>query len=381
MSFDTKLFSAKLTSVLGQFATSIEKVSLETSIPVHRLKVLLEGKTEPSGDEVLILADYFKCDYRFFISNERLTAYEQTEKLFRAHADELDGSDRWLIQEFLFLCDAEQQLQDALHKSRPNTPALTSKTRSWRQQGALAAAKIRRHLGIMPKSIHTDIFKDIRSLGIHIFRRPLKNAKISGVFIRHPIAGPCILINGSEDFYRQRFSAAHEAAHAILDHGEEASISFKWSNHDRSEIRANAFASAFLLPSEILRILPDPNAWTNEDAIKWCHKLKVNAQTLAIALERAKRLKTSSSQRISKIKVPRIDKDDPELNNEFSVRGHDQLKLLVARGLSRYFVQLAIDAYQNEFVSFARLCEILLSSEAETREIMELYGVRSSHAS
>ena len=86
-----------------------------------RLNDLNEQKADPTGDEVLIIADFFKCDYNFFISNERLTAFEQTEKLFRKYGDELTKEDRWSIQEFLFLSECEHFLFEALKKPKRKT--------------------------------------------------------------------------------------------------------------------------------------------------------------------------------------------------------------------------------------------------------------------
>ena len=65
-----------------------------------------------------------------------------------------------------------------------------------------------------------DIYRDFRSIGAHIFRRHLLNSNISGLFVAHPTAGACLLVNYDEDVYRQRFSVAHEMAHAIFDQSD-----------------------------------------------------------------------------------------------------------------------------------------------------------------
>jgi hypothetical protein len=73
---------------------------------------------EPTGDEVLILADHFKCDYTFFISNDNVAPFEETETLYRAANDEFTPADKHAIQEFLSLCDTEAFLSGALGRSR-----------------------------------------------------------------------------------------------------------------------------------------------------------------------------------------------------------------------------------------------------------------------
>ncbi len=110
MTFDLVLFSSKLKRYREQFKTSVDEVSAVTGISTPVLASLENGERRPTGDEVLILADYYKCDYQFFISNEQLAPFEQTETLFRRYGDEFSKADRWVVQEFLFLCECEEFL-------------------------------------------------------------------------------------------------------------------------------------------------------------------------------------------------------------------------------------------------------------------------------
>ena len=93
-----KLFANKLERYRKQFEISFEELSAATGITKEKLVSYESGAAEPSGDEVLIIADYYKCDYKLFISNERLAPFEQTEKLFRMHGDEILKADRWAIK-------------------------------------------------------------------------------------------------------------------------------------------------------------------------------------------------------------------------------------------------------------------------------------------
>ncbi len=114
-------------------------------------------------------------------------------------------------------------------------------------------------MGHSERQVPRDIYEEFRSVGVHVFRRKLGNSAISGLFIVHPTAGKCALVNYSEDVYRQRFSAAHEMAHAIFDIGSGPSVSyFKPQGRDMLEVRANRFASCYLMPPEFLRHLSSP---------------------------------------------------------------------------------------------------------------------------
>lgn len=110
MTFDLALFSSKLKKYRTQFNASPIQVATATGIPEDALAALENGSKQPTGDEVLILADYYKCDYQFFISNERVAPFEQTEMLFRKYGGEFSNEDRWAVQEFLFLCECEEFL-------------------------------------------------------------------------------------------------------------------------------------------------------------------------------------------------------------------------------------------------------------------------------
>ncbi|MFM6082787.1 MAG: helix-turn-helix domain-containing protein, partial [Dolichospermum sp.] len=72
MTFDLALFSSKLKKYRAQFENSLDEISVSTGISIQSLTALENGEKKPTCDEVLILADYYKCDYQFFISNEKL---------------------------------------------------------------------------------------------------------------------------------------------------------------------------------------------------------------------------------------------------------------------------------------------------------------------
>src|SRR5438132_8834334 len=110
MSLDLTLLASKLSRYRAQFKATRADVSAGTGIPEETVLAYEQGTREPTGDHILIIADFYKCDYNFFVSNEKLAPFEQTETLFRTHGDALSAEDRWAIQEFLFLCDCEETL-------------------------------------------------------------------------------------------------------------------------------------------------------------------------------------------------------------------------------------------------------------------------------
>jgi len=328
---------------------------------------------------VLILADYFKCDYKFFVSNEKLAPIEETEKLFRRFAAELSAKDRWAIQEFLFLCENEGHLRDALGHAPPRRFSFTKHGTFFKAHGTDAAERLRRFLAYKATEIPIDVFHDFRSIGVHVFRRRLENSNISGMFLKHPTAGKCVLVNYLEDVYRQRFTAAHEAGHAILDDGEDFVVSFKnWEKSDLVETRANTFAAHYLVPPEYVALMPAIE-WTPTSVVDVAQKMRINVDVLVIALQRDGRVDASTAARLRGLKVPRDRKIDPEFPVSLSDAGRAHKVALLERGLSTHYVRLCFDAYERGVVSAGRLAEMLFADERELQEIGALYGWTPKH--
>lgn len=378
MSFDLKSLGNKLKKYREQLGLTIDELSSNTGIPPQKLSDFEEGKKEPTGDEILIFSDRFKCDYNFFISNEKLAPFEQTETLYRKFGDEFSKEDRWAIQEFLYLCECEEYLLRALpqHKSKIKHFRFVKKGNYFKKHGWDAAAALRKFLGYKEIEVPRDIYIDFRNIGIHTFRRMLSNSNISGIYIKHPTAGKCILVNYDEDVYRQRFTVAHEAGHAILDDTEEPVVSFA-SSTSYEEIRANNFASHFLIPPEFLQNLAKTNIkWDEETVIKWANELRVNIQTLVFALEDAKVISKNQSRKFLRLKIPKEWKIDPELPEDLLIKEKEKRKELLQKGLSTFYVKLCFEAYREGLISIGRLAEMLLASEYELATFIKLFGER-----
>ncbi|MCU0550840.1 MAG: XRE family transcriptional regulator [Leptolyngbya sp. Prado105] len=374
MSFDLALFGSKLKRYREQFDTSIVQVSERTGISQQILVELEQGSRRPTGDEVLILADYYKCDYQFFISNERLAPFEQTETMFRRYGSEFSRDDRWAVQEFLFLCECEAYLLELIPRTGRKSFSFTKIGTYFKAHGESAAIKLRSYLGYSSSQLRLDVYNDFRSLGFHIFRRKLGNSNISGLYIKHPTAGKCILINYSEDVYRQRFTTAHESGHAILDETEDFVVSLKSDKSNLVEVRANTFASCYLMPPEFIRQIPDSANWNTEKAIEWANRLQVSTEALAYALKSVNLISSSTESLIKSVRVPLAMKNDPELPESLSTASRHRREHLLKRGLSTFYVGLCFDAYERDAISAGRMAEMLLVDERELRDVAQIYG-------
>lgn len=379
MSLDLQMLGAKLRRFRNQVDAALSEVSGATGISEQLLEDYELARREPTGDEILILADYYKCDYKFFISNEKLAAFEQTETLFRKYSAELSKADRWAILELLFLCECEEYLLKVLPSQKRSVFEFKKSGTHFKTHGVEAASALRRHLGYEAKAVPMDVYHDFQSIGCHVFRRRLVNSTISGLCVRHPVAGNCILVNYSEDVYRQRFTAAHEVAHAILDDDQDVIVSFTSDKGNLSEIRANVFASRYLMPPEFLRMIPAPKQWDRLKAVDWASKLKVSTESLAYALKDENLISNEQENEIKAVKVPSEMKSDPELPLTLSPKMRQRREEFLIRGLPMFYIDRCFEAYDLGIVSAGRLAEMLLAKDDELPAIAELYGKRLKH--
>jgi uncharacterized protein DUF955 len=272
MPFTAAAFARKLSGLRSDFGQDLDKLSVSSGIPAARLRALEHGTEEPTGDEVLILADQFRKDFRFFLDDDAKDAEADIELLFRERPDELSPSDRIAIAEFVYLCRSQAALEAELGIRAENSGfRFQPRGTYFIGHGRQCARAVRQHLGIGEREVVRDVFAAMRSMGIRLFRRKLENSAISGLYLNHPVAGPCVLVNVADGLARQRFSAAHEWGHGLMDEKPiTMSTVGEWDSEMLVEVRANAFASQILIPPALLTSVEqfrwqDPREVSNPD--------------------------------------------------------------------------------------------------------------------
>lgn len=378
MSLDLKSLGEKLKRCQNQLQLSTKEVSDGTGVDMSRVISIESGYIEPTGDEILIFADFFKQDYVFFISNQKLSASEQIDILYRKFGDEFSKQDRRIIQEFLYLCECEEFIWSEL-----DIKALSFKYdpigNYYKGHGEDGANSLRHFLGYKENDLIPNFYYELRKTGLHIFRKKLNNSNISGLFISHPYAGKCILINYDEDIFRQNFTLMHEVGHSIFDYSKKINISFQSdiSASKYMEIRANSFASNFLIPKSLLKNLRI-NQFSNEIILKLCLQFKVNIQVLLISLKQSNLINQEQFDNFVSLRIPKSEKEDPELKN-LSDKIKNAKKDLLEKGLSSFYVSKCYEAYQNGIITGRRLAEMFLTTEIELPKILENFSYKLNY--
>ena len=219
------------------------------------------GKRRPNARQIAALSRLYRLDPdQLFHERERSDPDTLAEILYRrAENTELHAQTRLGMRDFTRFLDfyaklaskVDFDIQGCKHSPfrQPQRGAPPSKTDIQRK-----AEDVRSHLklGLGPVP---DIDHAAEMLGITIFRADLGEdlqTAASGGFLIHPQVGFAIVVNRSMTTGRQRFTVAHEIAHALFhSHDQHASVST--SHRTARERFADAFAAEFLIPTEGFR--------------------------------------------------------------------------------------------------------------------------------
>ena len=368
---------------------TLDQASERTGIDKARLETIESGNIEPSGDEILILADIYREPVEFFIMNERSTSIEKASNLYRMYGGSFSSVDRQHIQEFLTLCRMEHEIEELLG-SRPRIIAFSPGPVNphMKTAGREVADKLRVDIGLGDGPIK-NLFQLTRRLNCHVFRRKLHNSGVSGVMLRHDDFGPCILVNYLEGYFRQNFSIAHELCHALLDDDHTVTVSFNEPDDEQQEElrkrewRANTFAAHLLFPHSVRERLPLGD--TEDDRFRAVKRAAesyhVNPIVVLYALQEAGRL---SEEQVKGLKLGlRISKHEQAAADMAAETTNVQQRLtrLLEAGLAPEYVKTCLRAYREGEISYGKLADALLVSPVNLPSVVSDLGFDVSRAS
>jgi Zn-dependent peptidase ImmA (M78 family)/predicted secreted protein len=111
-----------------------------------------------------------------------------------------------------------------------------------------------------------DIFGLIHELGVSLLFKPLDG--LLGACLRMPDVGAGILVTTRRSLHMQRFTAAHELGHFVLEHegslDREIRFPGQTANRDLKEIAADAFAAELLMPKWLVKHHARLHGWTSQ---------------------------------------------------------------------------------------------------------------------
>lgn len=263
------------------------------------------------------------------------------------------------------------------------------------EQGEFAAEEERRRLGIGNFPIY-DIVEILHSQGIWAAGICLPN-DMSGIYLHQTSFGVAILINASHARQRQRFSYAHEYAHALFDQKMRCIVSDGANLMDLIEKRANAFAAAFLLPRDAViesirklgkgyesRSFATVYDVTSDAVIETESRHSVQKLTPQNVISIAHYFGVSYQATVYRLQsLKQISQDEREelLKKESFAKEHLQFLQLqigredepfLQRELILYIYQLVLEAYSQEKISRGRVLELCKLLSMPAKKILEM---------
>ncbi len=369
MSFDYRLLGRKLREARGSLLIEPREAAEHLGIGVDEYVRIETGERAATGDEVVLLASLFRRDFRYFVTGDYPSPESQIQEMFRQNAS-LSKRDRIATQEFARLCEFESFLEDLLgikHELLADYSQYPFGHSFYKGQGSEAARMERDRLSLGRQPI-PDIFKLMRTQGIHVFKRQLEDGNISGLYLWHPAAGHCVLINYLEDPYRQNFSAAHEYCHALFDSAKGQQVSYVSSDGSQRELewRAHSFAGNLLVPVDRLEKDYRP-ARSYDECLELiptiARRFGVSSQVVAIRLAEMGWLSDDLKDQLlhePRLVIKREEKFDPEIPPTLSIGARDRLTRAIREGLSWNFLQLCAEAYRRGEITYHKVLEMLL---------------------
>jgi len=380
MSFDFKLLGRKIKEARESLLIEKEEVAKYLRCSIEEYEKIENGESSSiDGDIIILISQVLEMDFRYFVSGDYVSAESQIKELFRQNGD-ITKNDRKAIRKFIRLCEEKHNLEGLLSRQKPiphDYSGYGFRSNNHKYQGITAAYRERERLNI-DDSIN-DIYGLLRKQKIHIFRRKLEDSNISGVYIKHPVAGHCVLINYSDDIYRQNFSMAHEYCHVLFDSGKEQSITYFNREMDYVEIRANNFASNFLLPDKGIESINTDTSY--EELIKIildiCNHYNVSSKVVIYRLKEKRLISEKLVERLlrdERLIISKSDKIDPELAGA-SKNLHEKLKKIIESGISLEYIELVRNAYQQNEISYGKMLECLQMNIEDAKQLIDLWDV------
>ncbi len=195
-------------------------------------ELLAETFDEAARDPLTAL---FRADRQLASDRERASAVAGCVKLCREYTN----------LETLLGVD-----QDRAYDVTYNTPPMRTRWDAIRQGERLAELeRARLRLGDEPLA---NLAENLEAQGIRFIELSLSET-ISGLFLSGTKYGPSIIVNEAHAARRRVFSCAHEYCHVLVDRERGGLVSRAENREELPEVRANAFAAAYLMPEAGVR--------------------------------------------------------------------------------------------------------------------------------
>lgn len=256
----------------------LTQAAIAAQLGVHRptISEIEAGRRAVTAEELYRLATLYGASVAEILAEAPAEAVDSAELLALRSDDADSPGARLALKRFVADRKAEFELEELLGLTHPESAAIrreAPKPRNPRdavEQGEALATLERRQLGLGAEAV-TSVLHLLARQGVRIGPlRALPTDRIDGVYFESADLGPCVGVNSRDGDWtggRAAFTAAHEYAHVILRDRAREIFHLASGERDLQEVRANAFAAAFLMPAEGLLAYFEGKALLRDDAL------------------------------------------------------------------------------------------------------------------
>lgn len=408
MNIDQMTLASRLKDARISASFTQEQVAKALDLPRTAIVQSESGNRAVSTLELAKLAQLYGRPIASFFTEAFAPEEDVLVALFRAA--QAEGQDMpWQseVSRYLGICRAGVELEHLLDRPPHIGPPSYDLPQPRNvmeavEQGSIVAEQERRRLALGHNPI-PDMSDLINSQNIWASGADLPD-DMSGLFLNHSSIGLFILVNFGHRRARKRFSYAHEYAHALLDRQDSATVSRDDNRRKLPEVRANAFAAAFLLPrtgvwaflnsrfkagpSLIEQTVYDPAAEQNAEEVRASRRAAPRSQVLTYedVATLAHHFGVSYQAALFRLKSLSIvnDAEFGELRDKehFGKQYLELLQVLVDleglderkpdREIVSQVVHLALEAYRREEISKGKLRDLSKLLNFSARELVML---------
>jgi len=408
MNIDQMTLASRLKDARISASFTQEQVAKALDLPRTAIVQSESGNRAVSTLELAKLAQLYGRPIASFFTEAFAPEEDVLVALFRAA--QAEGQDMpWQseVSRYLGICRAGVELEHLLDRPPHIGPPSYDLPQPRNvmeavEQGSIVAEQERRRLALGHNPI-PDMSDLINSQNIWASGADLPD-DMSGLFLNHSSIGLFILVNFGHRRARKRFSYAHEYAHALLDRQDSATVSREDNRRKLPEVRANAFAAAFLLPrtgvwaflnsrfkagpSLIEQTVYDPAAEQNAEEVRASRRAAPRSQVLTYedVATLAHHFGVSYQAALFRLKSLSIvnDAEFGELRDKehFGKQYLELLQVLVDleglderkpdREIVSQVVHLALEAYRREEISKGKLRDLSKLLNFSARDLVML---------
>jgi Zn-dependent peptidase ImmA (M78 family)/transcriptional regulator with XRE-family HTH domain len=360
------IIARKAASITQEAASSHLNISRPTFIAIEK------GTRRPRPEELVKLSELYKEPLHNILRSE--SRPPALKPHLRSMLDECNGGQQELdagIGMLASFIDDYQYLEGLMNvRAAAHFPPVVNRGPGSIERFAEHCAEVER--ARLNLGSHQPVYKlrsALEDAGLHVFMGKL-DGKLAGLYVFAPEFGYCILVNRQHRRERRRWTIAHEYGHYLFDR-DKPGADFLASSGKKSESErfADAFASAFLMPSSgVQQRFYEEYDRTGDfivsNLLRMAEYFAVSLPAIALRLEALNLIGRGSWDLIRK--SGNTLSELKELAGIESEDDGDSSDLYPQR-----YKLLAVQAFSEEKISEGQLAKLLRCSRIEAREIVD----------